>query len=216
MRHKKILDVASDNPEATLEAIAAEVPSASPDLVERVLDEYGDPADDDPHTGSAESGESTGDMNDFPDPADLSSKELEVLHAIDQRPEATQRELGNILGVSGTTVSNRANGIDGFKWEIRQDFVQTVLDGGSDTFYGEKSNVAHEEGSERVTRENILDRLTAIERQVAELPDSNCVSPIFEDATLLHKVIHACMSSDVITEEEELHILQITLKEVGE
>jgi len=45
MIHKKILDVAGDNPDASLERIADEVSGASVTFVEQVLDEYGDPAD---------------------------------------------------------------------------------------------------------------------------------------------------------------------------
>lgn len=43
--HKRILDVAADEPDAPVAALADEVSGASPDLVERVLEEYGDPAD---------------------------------------------------------------------------------------------------------------------------------------------------------------------------
>ena len=48
MVHRRILDVAASRPDATLSAIAGEVSGASPSLVERVLDEYGDPAGEDP------------------------------------------------------------------------------------------------------------------------------------------------------------------------
>lgn len=51
MRHKRILDTAERNPDAPLEAIADEIPSATVELVEQVLDEYGDPGADD---GSAD------------------------------------------------------------------------------------------------------------------------------------------------------------------
>ncbi|WP_436926444.1 winged helix-turn-helix transcriptional regulator [Halosimplex amylolyticum] len=43
MIHRRILDVAASDPDASLAAIADEVSGASADLVERVLDEYGDP-----------------------------------------------------------------------------------------------------------------------------------------------------------------------------
>ncbi|MFB6139615.1 MAG: winged helix-turn-helix transcriptional regulator [Halosimplex sp.] len=43
MIHRRILDVAASDPDASLTAIADDVSGASPDLVERVLDEYGDP-----------------------------------------------------------------------------------------------------------------------------------------------------------------------------
>jgi hypothetical protein len=42
--HREILDAAADAPDASLDAIADEVPSATADLVDRVLAEYGDPA----------------------------------------------------------------------------------------------------------------------------------------------------------------------------
>jgi len=41
--HRKILDVAASNPNASMEAVADDVSGASTSLVERVLDEYGDP-----------------------------------------------------------------------------------------------------------------------------------------------------------------------------
>lgn len=44
MIHRRILDVAAANPEASLASLADEVSGASVSLVERVLDEYGDPS----------------------------------------------------------------------------------------------------------------------------------------------------------------------------
>lgn len=44
MRHKRVLDVAAERPDASIETIAEEIPSATTDLVEHVLEEYGDPA----------------------------------------------------------------------------------------------------------------------------------------------------------------------------
>ena len=49
--HRKILDVAGENPDASLEAIADEVSGASLTFVERVLEEYGDPARSDRSSG---------------------------------------------------------------------------------------------------------------------------------------------------------------------
>ncbi len=46
MIHRRILDVAESDPDASMAAIAEEVSGASPSLVERVLDEYGDPGRD--------------------------------------------------------------------------------------------------------------------------------------------------------------------------
>jgi DNA-binding CsgD family transcriptional regulator len=44
IRQKRILDIAADNPGATLAEIAEQIPSVSADHVDRVLDQYGDPA----------------------------------------------------------------------------------------------------------------------------------------------------------------------------
>lgn len=46
MIHKRIIDAAAAAPDASLAQIADDVPGASVDLVERVLDEYGDPAEE--------------------------------------------------------------------------------------------------------------------------------------------------------------------------
>jgi len=48
VRHKHILDTAAEHPDASMEELASMVPSATTDLVERVLDKYGDPAEDGP------------------------------------------------------------------------------------------------------------------------------------------------------------------------
>jgi len=64
MIHKRILDAAAADPDCSLPALAEQVSGATADLVERVLDEYGDPA------AGAESatatGEPTADANDDP------------------------------------------------------------------------------------------------------------------------------------------------------
>ena len=62
--HKKILDSAEANPNGSITELAETVIGASPDLVERVLDEYGDPAteqersDEIAHETNADSAES--------------------------------------------------------------------------------------------------------------------------------------------------------------
>jgi hypothetical protein len=44
LRQKRVLDVAAEHPDASLEELASMVPSATTDMVERVLDDFGDPA----------------------------------------------------------------------------------------------------------------------------------------------------------------------------
>lgn len=147
--HKRILDVAAQRPDASVEALAAEVPGASPALVERVLEEYGDPAerasaepakgtsDDLANGASAEPAKGTsGEPAAKPSVStaaglaslpDLSDDQLATLRAIAETPTATQAELGERLGVSAATVNKRVNAIDGFDWADRRSFVAKLL-----------------------------------------------------------------------------------------
>lgn len=47
MRHKQILDVAAEHPDASMKQLASMVPSATADLVQHVPDEHGGPGADD-------------------------------------------------------------------------------------------------------------------------------------------------------------------------
>lgn len=216
IRQKQILDIAAKNPSASLTEIAEEVPSASTDHVDRVLDQYGDPAADEAEdtsdsleehgsassdgnsmmdtdsdeektattgqddestktgksddstaskhteqtdnatesdppvqtesTGSAVNDElnastseghgsdidadetgSTTDEESSPDPDELTQKERETLRAICYDPDATQKQIADMLSVSRATVSNRVNAIPGFDWTERQTFVNEVF-----------------------------------------------------------------------------------------
>ncbi|MFB6198186.1 MAG: winged helix-turn-helix transcriptional regulator [Halobacteriaceae archaeon] len=62
MRQKRILDVAEDNPDATIKELASNVPSASTELVERVLNDHGDPADDEQMSSQTEDGKDSPDQ----------------------------------------------------------------------------------------------------------------------------------------------------------
>ncbi|GAA0546094.1 winged helix-turn-helix transcriptional regulator [Halorubrum ejinorense] len=81
IRQKRILETAAENPGASLAEIAEEIPSASADHVDRVLDRYGDPAasddsdadDSQPESPTSasmedESLDSTDDPEDHPEP----------------------------------------------------------------------------------------------------------------------------------------------------
>jgi hypothetical protein len=214
--HKQILDVAETQPDSSVEEIASEVPSANVDLVERVFDEYGDPADD----KAIESHE----KEQFPKLEDLTSKQQEILRKIRENPDATQRELGELLQISAPTVSNHVNGIEGFEWSARYDFAKQVLDGEGSTpkenerFAGNaesssESDIMGTNGATNVETEGKLtERLTAIERELKEVNETNSQT-IFRDPIVAQKVIHACMSSDLISEEEELEIIRDLLTE---
>ena len=65
IRQKRILDIAADNPGATLAEIAERIPSVSADHVDRVLDQYGDPAtSDESDTTQSATGSPNADSND--------------------------------------------------------------------------------------------------------------------------------------------------------
>lgn len=150
IRHKKILDAAAEHPDASLEELAEAIPSATADLVDRVLEEYGDPSDEaavePPDAGPpaapadhdpTEADDAEGDAADgpphstppeYPSPERLSEKERRTLRAIHENPTGTQADVAEALGVSAPTVSNRVNGIEGFEWQRRRAFVDAVFE----------------------------------------------------------------------------------------
>ncbi|AAV45364.1 unknown [Haloarcula marismortui ATCC 43049] len=261
MRHKQILDVAAENPEASIAELAAEVPSATAELVERVLEEHGDPAETDETDSSDESpAEPSAGSQSHPAPEDLSSTERETLRAIQQHPTASQRDLAETLGVTASTVSNRVNGIDGFDWTNREAFANAVFceqETGSATPSGKTETPASDsESSESTdtpddadgrvsepdtasdstessiaaaetaagevnttlttfqsTVEDLSEQLAELEGQVETIADGggSPQSDPFQDPELVHKVVHACMDSEKISEDEELRILDSLL-----
>lgn len=207
IRQKQILDTAAEHPDASIDTIASEIPSATADLVEEVLEEYGDPAEE--QSAETPDGEDTSTTTNVT--PDLSSKQRSVLRAIVEHPDATQRELADALGISAATVNNRVNSITGFTWDDRLAFASTVFD-------SESLPVAEDPPSpgasdtERASRDDRLaDRVAAVEREVDRLADVNGSRSISVDPGLTHKVLHACLTSDAITEEEELQILKSLL-----
>lgn len=291
VRHQQILDVAANNPDASLREIADEIPSATTDLVDRVLEKYGDPAD----TNDSETHPDQPAMTDtqpVPDPDDLSPKERQTLQAIHEQPEATQRELADTLDIAPATISNRVNAIDGFEWDNRHEFTQAlftdestpqppteteskdptetsspestsdqptpnnppadtspspetsnpktttdtnaetaatsetppeqaaVADGAtnSDTTQPAESETPeptspeqqtpptdHEEAE---TLEQLSERLTNIEEQLEALEHHEASDQVVSDPDLAHKILHACLEADTISEEDELEIIR--------
>jgi DNA-binding CsgD family transcriptional regulator len=226
MIHQKILDAFASNPGATVETIATDVSGASPSLVRRVLDEYGDPAADEetdataaesgaaeeepatgateeePATGATEEEEPDSAAAERPELADLTEKQREVVRTIDENPEATQRDIASLLGVSGATINVRVNSIPGFDWERREEFVTTMLE----------TETEETEKRDDETRTAALSaRVDSLERRLDRLESDaggrNDRSSTLADPELTHKVVHACMSADHITTEEELRII---------
>jgi septal ring-binding cell division protein DamX len=137
--HKRILDVAAANPDGSLEAIASEVAAATPDLVDRVLDEYGDPAaspeptattDEEGMTlnGNADERQENGQQPSVPEAGSLTPKQRETLSVVHERPDASQETVAATLGVTRATVSRRLNDVAGFAWADRDSFAAAYFD----------------------------------------------------------------------------------------
>ena len=248
--HKKILDTAESRPSDSIVELTESISGASAQLVEQVLEEYGDPAEDgrspskeptpepisdmstntESTTHENESGEGIedqmtvstnfdigGDLLSSKDTADITDRQWEILRAIEQHPDATQGELGEILGVTGATICSCVNSIDGFNWNTRQAFVETVIENEKMTppVTDEKTVPG---GDTSATDDGVEDRIAELAVQVEAIDErlderSNPADSIFTDPTLAHKVVHACMQSDSLTEEEELQVLHELLSQ---
>lgn len=207
--HKQILDVAASEPKRSMEDIAKAVGGATTELVERVLEEYGDPADNQPaeHTDNgdtimAQDGtQHTTDSTNRPDDssldlAELTDQQYETLRAIYAFPDASQRDIAELLGVSAATISQRVSSIDGFNWSDRQQFADVVF-----------ATLDYDQEFVRKV-EQLSFRLDTLERQFEERERDASTQTLLTDPDLTHKVVHACLSADAISEEEELRILK--------
>lgn len=216
IRQQQILDVAADNPDAPMEDLADGIPSATTELVERVLEEYGDPGEEESETSHGGDDPANVTEDGTPDPADLSPKQREVLRAISKRPMATQQELADTLDVSGPTVCNRVNSIEGFDWDDRRTFVDAVFES-EPTPKGKETPMASNGTESNVALDQLTDRIRAIEQQLTDHTTADADEPRaafdgFSDPDLTHKVAHACLTSDAITEDEELQIMKALLR----
>jgi hypothetical protein len=247
MIHKRILSVAERDPNATVGELSKSVSGARPDLVARVLEEYGDPgargdgtersdtaADTAQKTATAETAEaSDADAGRTDTGADsettasiaeadaereqaLSAEQYEVLAAIREHPNATQRDLADLVDVSCATINRRVNSIEGFDWDERAAFATAALDG-------------EEPGRPDGTRNGWEPPLPGADGlseadgfsggESTETEDDRCPANtggsgecLFGDVELTHKVVHACMASDRITEAEEMEILRAVIE----
>lgn len=259
VRQKQILDVAAEHPDASLETIALEVPSATVDLVEQVLEEYGDPANgraDQPEAELPEppteeridqpeaepSEDTTEERTDQPDadrsddstegragppdaerpdvetgddppvPSSLTDEQRETLRAVYRNPEATQKEIGEILGVARATVSNRVNAIDGFDWDDRYAMASAFFDASPAGSPDAGSGTAADAGGRETTVERLSSRVEALERRL-DGPETGTDPDVpLDDPQLVHKIMHACLESDAITEADELRIVKALIE----
>ncbi len=222
IRHKRILDLAGDRPDASLEDLAAEIPSATTDLVEFVLDECGDPAEQ-PQQESEAAGNSTQTKQaSSPEYTDLTDVQQETVKAISEYPNDTQQELGERLGISASAVYNRVKGIEGFDWDRRQQLATMItpqVDGGQVTDTDARTSQPPDQ-SDRL--ETLQHRIQTLENQFESDTSGDRSKPgssntearsqlVVNDTELLQKVLHACFASDTITKDEELQLLKQTL-----
>lgn len=238
--HKKILDAAQSYPNASIEELATTVNGASKDLIERVLDEYGDPAESDQTADGHVENEGQSDMSNTKtngntsdadtrqahetdrEPVEVTEKQREALHAIRNHPDATQRDLAERFDVTQSTINNRLNSIEGFDWKHRQEFVESMFDDDTSPHQTTSSSKSMQDETTRrsVAIEDLTDQLEDLAAQVATLeqriderspPDR---SP-FGDPDLASKIVRACMKDDTITEDEELKILKNVIAVTG-
>ena len=170
----------------------------------------------------------------YPTPDDLSDKQREVLAVVATHPEATQQEIADRLDVSRATVCNRVNSIEGFDWSDRTSFVGNVFDepptatlagdGGSPSkavtaesdSAAATDSPASSDAPATTDLAPLLDRLETcvadLEARVADLEASRDretdADSAFADPELVHKLLHACLNDDNISEGEELRILK--------
>ena len=231
IRHKQILNIAEDRPDASIEEIADDVPSATADLVENVLDEYGDPevnGNGDSSTvanGDSSAPQSTELEDQQPEDPGSNSEDSEkridlslvndrqrkVLELIHERPEATQREIGEQLAVTAATVSNRVNAIPGFEWTDREEIVNELF-GDPPDGTAETTTMPTNDQTSTSDGDDLSDRVSQIEQQLNGAPTDNSVDGSIDDPELLHKVFRACFESDSISEVEEREVLKTLMR----
>lgn len=228
--HKRILDVAESRPDASVEVIADEIGGATADLVERVLGEYGDPAGETSGSGEQEpamieNGQATNAEETGTDDGlgDLTEKQRETLRLVHENPDASQADIAEALDVSRATVSRRLSDVPGFEWRDRETLTAELFDddpgGGPDLGEGDDPESEDEQvdgEDEQAHGEDAADalerfdeRLTALEEHLEEAGDGRSITL---GPDLGHRVVHACMESDRISEAEELQLLEALLQ----
>lgn len=231
VRHQRIMEIASEQPDASMEEIASEIPSVTVDLVESVLKGCGDPAEKEFGTTS-----NNGDLTMSKEFAHaeidgLTDKQYRTLEAIYEHPDATQEELAEMLDVSAPTISKRVNAVPGLEWGPRRQFVEKIFgedaaperNSGSDGSDGAETDVSSRGGNTgaRTTSgagdqygalDDLRQRVIDLEARV-DSPQRRIHSGLtIEDPDLIKKVVHASLKSDSISEDEELQILESIMR----
>jgi hypothetical protein len=127
-------------------------------------------------------------------------------------------------------VNKRVNGIEGFEWSNRESFVDAVFDeppspgvttdggpaaGTHATDTRETPPPEAEADDPRPATTELETTLDDLQKRVAALEAAQSdggEGSVFDDPDLVHKVVHACMDAETISEDEELRILQALLE----
>lgn len=219
--HRRILDEAESRPTASHPQLAAAIGGASVSLVKRVLNEYGDPGGqrngETPSTDVRGGGGDTSARerdaepncsetpNEFPSLTDVSIQQQQTLRGIYDHPDATQRDLAEVLGVSAATVCQRMKSIEGFEWSDRRSFVSKMF--GSNEDLPSRASYRADDGPRTA-----VDSKRAPQRNGSSgtLPTGHDEAADFAgiDRSLAHKIIHVCIQSEYISWEEERKIIE--------
>lgn len=183
--------------------------------------------EDSPDSESEESGRANADGAGS---LDLSEKQRRALRVVRANPGATQAAVAEELDVTRATVSRWLGDIPGFEWADRRAFVESVFDEGteiqvtgtdhSDTASAASETTAATDGDEQADAEagagdGTDDRIAALEDRLAALESDTGSAPDIS-ADLAHRVVHACMESERISEDEELELLAAFMQSDGE
>lgn len=217
--HKQILEAAERRPTASIETLAADVSGATAELVQRVLDRYGDPIDESHDAGGGSDGdqsEPSTDVTQRPsgeDPAErpaperirrqLTENQRRALRAIYRNPHATQRELATVFDVSSATINRWVNGIDGFDWSDRYAFAAAILDP-DDRSIDDGAAAPGEESPGR-DRER---RLRTDPEPTARDEATPAAVALLADLDRAHAILRACMKSGEVDEADERALLR--------
>lgn len=225
--HKKILDEAESRPGASVEELADHVNGASVGLVERVFEEYGDPAagESGPAGAGTESNEGNPEMSNpkangsmsktdsnsvdqtEPEGVELTEKQRAVLQAIRESPDATQSELADQFGVTQSTINNRLNTIEGFDWKRRHAFTEAMLEDETTEDDGGPGPATVQDLSNRL--DDLSEQVSALKRRLDDTERTGA-SP-FDDPDLACAVVRACIDSEEVNGDEEDKILKTVI-----
>lgn len=151
------------------------------------------------------------------DPTSWDERQRETVLAIMEDPTATQAEIGDRLGVSPSTVCQRLKSIPGFSWGSRESFVASIS---REELVPESQSAVDEPlAAEILDRlDRLSERLEAIEGRLDDVGsvDDATGPERLTDPELGHKILHACLQSDLVSDEEELQIIKDLLGERAE